>query len=75
MIITDFGKIAEAIRSMNLAYGGRNISPIVDLGSNAPDSYTGSFVEASIAKQEESLNVQTFLWAVHRWDDGESRVL
>lgn len=75
MEIIDFGKISEAIKSMNLAYLGRDIGPVVSFGENKVDNYIGSFAEASNAQQLSGLQTQEFLWAVHRWDDGENKVV
>jgi hypothetical protein len=75
MPIIDFGKVAETLRTINDMYNSRDIAPIVDLGNNPTDLYTGNFVEASIEQQLKNARNNEFLWAVHRWDDYQNVVV
>lgn len=70
----NFGNLEAVIAAAAKANIGRDTSPVYSSSISTSSFNMGNFSEASFIKQKPIGNPSTFIWSIHRWDDGIHKV-
>ena len=75
MAMLDFGKLTSVIRDVAISNANRNTSPLVSGPIGTASHNLGNTSDGLRESQILIGSQNTFLWAVHEWDDGTNKVI